>query len=90
MLSKKDIKLLKSQAQEIKPKVFVGKNGLTEGTIQSIDEVLAKDELAKIKFLNNSIEIDEQICNQIVHELQAEFVQKIGRMLVVYRKKEEE
>lgn len=89
MLSKKEVKMFKAQAQEIKPKVFVGKNGLNEGTFQSIDEVLEADELVKIKFLNNSIEIDEDICNQIATQLQAEFVQKIGRMVVMYRKKEE-
>ena len=46
-LSKKDIKELKSQAQVIKPKILVGKNGLTDGTLQSIDEVLTADELVK-------------------------------------------
>ena len=78
-LSKKDIKELKAQAQELKPKVLVGKNGLNEGTLQSIDEVLEADELAKIKFLNNSIEITQEMCEELAEELQAELVQKIGR-----------
>lgn len=89
-LSKKDIKELKAQAQEIKPKILIGKNGLTEGTLQSIDEVLTADELVKIKFLSNSIEIDEEICQTIMDATQAELVQKIGRMLVLYRENEDE
>ncbi|MEF2824761.1 MAG: YhbY family RNA-binding protein [Peptococcaceae bacterium] len=89
-LSKKDIKELKAQAQELKPKVLVGKNGLNEGTLQSIDEVLEADELAKIKFLNNSIEITQEMCEELAEELQAELVQKIGRMIILYREKIED
>ena len=37
-LTKNEIKSLKAQAQLIKPKILVGKNGLTDGTLQSIDE----------------------------------------------------
>ena len=89
-LSKKDINELKAQAQELKPKVLVGKNGLNEGTLQSIDEVLEADELAKIKFLNNSIEITQEMCEELAEELQAELVQKIGRMIILYREKIED
>lgn len=84
-LNKKEIKELKAMAQEIKPKILVGKNGLTEGTLQSIDEVLTADEIVKIKFLNNSIDIDKELCEDLAAELDAEFVQKIGRVVVLYR-----
>ncbi len=84
-LNKKEIKELKAMAQEIKPKILVGKHGLTEGTLQSIDEVLTADEIVKIKFLNNSIDIDQELCEDLAAELDAEFVQKIGRVVVLYR-----
>lgn len=84
-LNKKEIKELKAMAQEIKPKILVGKNGLAEGTLQSIDEVLTADEIVKIKFLNNSIDIDQEQCEDLAAELDAEFVQKIGRVVVLYR-----
>lgn len=84
-LNRKEIKELKAMAQEIKPKILVGKNGLTEGTLQSIDEVLTADEIVKIKFLNNSIDIDQELCEDLAAELGAEFVQKIGRVVVLYR-----
>lgn len=86
-LSKKEIKELKAQAQEIKPKILVGKNGLTEGTLQSIDEVLTADEIVKIKFLNNSIDVDQDLCEELADAVEAELVQKIGRMVVLYREK---
>lgn len=86
-LSKREIKELKAQAQEIKPKILVGKNGLTAGTLQSIDEVLTADEIVKIKFLNNSMEVDQALCEELAREVDAELVQKIGRMVVLYREK---
>lgn len=85
-LTKKEIKELKSLAQSVKPKILVGKNGLTDGTLQSIDEVLTADELVKIKFLTNSIDVDQALCTRLADDLGAEFVQKIGRMVVLYRR----
>lgn len=84
-LTKKELKSLKADAQLIKPKILVGKNGLTDGTLQSIDEVLTADEIVKIKFLSNSVDIDQNTCEQLAADLGAEFVQKIGRMVVLYR-----
>ena len=84
-LNKKETRELKVQAQEIKAKIIIGKNGLTEGTLQSIDEVLTADEIVKIKFLNNSIDISTDLCKQLADELNAKFVQKIGHVVVLYR-----
>ena len=87
-LSQQEIKALKAQAQEIKAKILVGKNGLTPGTLQSIDEVLTADEIVKIKFLQNSMEVDASLCEELARECHAEFVQKIGRVVVLYREKQ--
>lgn len=89
-LTKNEKKKYKSLAQNIKPKVLVGKYGLTDGTLQSIDEVLTKDELVKVKFLNNSTEIDDEIRQTLKKELDAEIVQVIGRMIVLFRETPEE
>ena len=88
-LTKEEQRALRSAAQTIKPKVFVGKNGINVGTINSIDEVLTADELVKVKFLNYAEEIDQHTANIITETLNAEFVQRIGRVLVFYRKNEE-
>lgn len=84
-LTKKQVKEIKAQAQDMKAKILVGKNGIADGTLQSIDEVLAADEIVKIKFLNNSIDVDEKMCQELAEAVDAEFVQKIGRVVVLYR-----
>lgn len=86
-LTKNQVRELKAQAQEIKAKILVGKNGVNEGTLQSIDEVLMADEIVKIKFLNNSIDVNQTLCEELAAQLDAEFVQKIGRVVVLYREK---
>lgn len=86
-LTKNQVRELKAQAQEIKAKILVGKNGVNEGTLQSIDEVLTADEIVKIKFLNSSIDVDQTLCEELAAQLDAEFVQKIGRVVVLYREK---
>lgn len=86
-LTKNQVRELKARAQEIKAKILVGKNGVNEGTLQSIDEVLTADEIVKIKFLNNSIDVDQTLCEELAAQLDAEFVQKIGRVVVLYREK---
>lgn len=88
-LSKNKLTELKKMAQNIKPKVLVGKNGLTEGTIQSIQEVLAADELVKVKFLNNAGPIDKSMGKNIASQTNADFIQLIGKTIVLYKEKED-
>ena len=41
---------LKGQAHHLEPMIYIGKNGLTGGSIQSINTALSANELIKIKF----------------------------------------
>ena len=50
MLSQKDKKALRGQAQRIKPTVMVGKNGLTETVENEFKHIIQRDQLVKVKF----------------------------------------
>ena len=41
---------LRSQAHHLEPVVLIGKNGLTDGTIEAVNNALDSRELIKIKF----------------------------------------
>ena len=41
---------LKSKAHHLNPVIIIGKNGLNDGIIQSINNALTAQELIKIKF----------------------------------------
>ena len=49
-LSSSERKYLRSQAHHLEPVVLIGKNGIKDGTIESINKVLQTRELIKIKF----------------------------------------
>ena len=75
---------LRSQAHHLEPVVLIGKHGITDGTIESIDRVLEARELIKIKFrefkdekLNLSDKITELTNSQVVGV--------IGHTVIIFR-----
>ena len=50
---------LRSQAQQLNPVVYVGKEGFTEGVTASLDAALTAHELVKVRFSNKKSEVDE-------------------------------
>ena len=53
MINSKQRSKLRSLAHHLKPVVNIGKSGVTEGSISSIDEALESHELIKVKFIQN-------------------------------------
>ena len=50
---------LRSQAQQLNPVVYVGKEGLTEGVASTLDAALTAHELVKVRFSNKKSEVEE-------------------------------
>lgn len=85
MITSKQRSFLRSLAHDLEPTVFVGKSGLTQTIIKSIDENLVARELVKVK-IQDSCDLGAQdMANQIAGHLDAEFVQAIGRKFTLYR-----
>lgn len=85
MLIGKQRSYLKGLANNIEPIFQLGKNGLTENFVKQVDEALEARELIKINVLKNcDLDINE-VARKLTDELDAEFVQSIGRKLVLYR-----
>ena len=85
MITGKQRSELKKMAQEIKPTVMIGKEELTEAVIKSIDDYLAKHELIKVQIQDGAILDPKETANEVAQQLGAEFVQAIGRKIVLYR-----
>lgn len=88
-LSTKQKKYLKSLAHHLSPVVMLGNNGLTEGVLAEIDNSLDHHELIKVKIATEDRETKQLIINAILRETQAQEVQHIGHILVLYRQSEE-
>ena len=86
-MQKSTKKLLLKQAQQLKPVVMIGGKGLTEAVHAEIEIALEAHELIKIK-INADDQIEKQeMLDVILQQNQAELVQSIGYVAVIYRKR---
>jgi RNA-binding protein len=76
---------LKAKAHKLKPVILIGSNGLTDAVNKEIDRALHDHELIKIRIQTNDRDLRRELFNQICEVNQAELVQIIGGIGVVYR-----
>lgn len=79
---------LRSQAHHLKPVVMVGQNGLKDTILEEVEIALDAHELIKVKIAADKQERIE-ITNQILKASQAELVQHIGQMAILFRRNPE-
>ena len=84
-LNKAQLKFLRGQSHQIKPIFQVGKQGLSEAFVTQIDQALEKRELIKFTVLQNSDETPEEVAEAVAAALEAEVVQVIGNIGILYR-----
>ncbi|MDO5689840.1 MAG: ribosome assembly RNA-binding protein YhbY [Tissierellia bacterium] len=90
MITGKQRAYLKKLAHDLEPQVLIGKAGITDNLIEQINQTLVKRELIKIKILNNNMQDRQELLDELIDRLQAEFVQEMGSRIVLYRKNPDE
>lgn len=85
MISSKQRSFLRGLAQTTDATVYIGKQGLTENVIKEIEVGLETRELVKVKIQEGCLLDPKEIANEMAAQLNAEFVQAIGRKFVLYR-----
>lgn len=86
----KDRRYLRSLGHHLKPVVQIGKDGFDEGPLSALDRALADHELVKVKVMENAFLDRDEAAAVIEEKSGGEVVQTIGRILLVYRRNEEE
>ena len=85
MLTSKEKRALKAEGNLLNPEVWIGKEGITRGTIANVENTFNTKELVKIKIHDScplgKKEVGELVCDKTG----AELVQTIGRTLLFYR-----
>ena len=89
-LSPIERKKLKARAHALDPIVHLGGKGLTEAVIAEIGRALDAHELIKVRAGSMERTEREAALAEICARLQAQPVQHIGKVLVVYRRKAED
>ena len=77
-------KYLRSQAHHLKPLVIIGRNGINEQVIGTVDIALKDHELIKIKF-GEFKEGKKEISAEIAQTTKSEVVGMIGNIAIFYR-----
>lgn len=85
MLTPKNKAYLKGLANHLKAQINLGKGEIDEGVITSVNNSLEAHELIKIKILQNSNELCEDLASQIAKKTKSEVVDIIGRTIILYR-----
>lgn len=78
-------KYLKSYASTMPISEHIGKDGLSKTIIEQINKNLTANEICKIKVLPNSMLEVKEVLSSLSTSLEAEPVQAIGRMVILYR-----
>jgi RNA-binding protein len=87
VLAPAERKALKAKAHRLDPVVQIGDNGLTEQVIAEIERALRAHELIKVRAGSLDRPSREQVFQSICDKTQAEAVQHIGKVLVLYRRR---
>lgn len=89
MLNSKQRSYLRSLGNTLEPIVLIGKEGVSEGIINQVNEALEARELIKASVLRNSIEDVRGACDDICVATGADPVQVIGNKFLIYRRSKE-
>lgn len=79
---------LMKRAHHLKPVVMIGKNGPSPEVITAADDALAAHELIKMKFVEHK-DMRREMAAQVADRCNADLVQIIGNVAVLYRPKED-
>lgn len=85
MLSAKIKRELKQQAHHLHPVIIIGQHGLTPAVIAETEHALKTHELIKVKINNHEREERAQMSAELRAATQAELVQSIGNIAILYR-----
>ena len=77
-------KFLCSKAHHLDSILFIGKNGIANGTLNAINNALDRHELIKIKFLDFKNK-KHKLSSTIAKLTKSEIVANIGHVLILYR-----
>lgn len=81
---------LKARAHALEPVVHVGQAGVTDKVAAELDRALTAHELIKVKVTAPDRDAREALCDDIVTRTDAAEVQRVGKVLVLWRPKPEQ
>ena len=85
MVTSKQRAKLKGMATTLNAIIQVGKGGITENVVKTVDDALEARELIKLTVLENSEYMARETADELADALGADVVGVIGRKVILYR-----
>ena len=79
-------KRLRTRAHDLKPVVIVGQHGLKPTVLEEVSNALDYHQLTKVKLSVGDRELRDEMLAQITQYSQAQLVQRIGNIAILYRR----
>ena len=90
MLTGKQRSYLKGLANPMQAILQIGKDGVTDNFVAQLAQTIGTKELIKISILESAADLDvKQTAFMLADRTGSEFVQSIGRKIVLYKEAEE-
>ena len=83
-LANPEIRRLKAAAQRLEPILKIGKAGLSDGFVQSVNDALSQHELVKIKFVEFKYQ-KKELAPQLADRTASHLVMRVGNVIVLHR-----
>ena len=85
-LNNSQVRKFKAAAQRLESILKVGKAGLSEGFIRTVDEALKLHDLVKIKFVDFK-EQKKELAPQLAEKTSSHLIMRVGNVMVLHRPK---
>lgn len=89
-LTGKEKRELRAQGNQLKTEVWIGKEGISEGTLYTIENSFRTKELVKIKLLENCPLDKKEAATILEHKTGAAVVQILGNTILLFQPAGEE
>ena len=86
VLTKAQLKKLRSLSHRIKPLLIIGKNNITDAVLRQADSTIEQRELIKCQVLGESEVTAEEAASDLAEKLGAAVVTVIGNRAVLFRR----
>jgi RNA-binding protein len=89
MLSGKEKRALRAEGHHLRPEVWIGKEGISDGALNNVNNALNTKELVKIKLQENCPLEKKEVGDILARKTHAQLVQILGNTILLYRQLEE-
>ena len=89
-LTGKQKRFLRAMGSTMDPIVQVGKGGVSETLVESLEQAIKSRELIKIKVLQNCLEHPKAVIAELAEKSNSHLVQVIGRNGLLYKENPDE